>query len=85
MHKFLPNLYVFMDSYNKKIFDNNSTNIGIIYRNYNDQKKEVELKKIAVACRKKRFLCFVSNNIKLALKFKADGIYIPAFNKLKNP
>ena len=72
-----------MDTYNKKIFDNNSTNIGIIYRNYSDHKKEVELRKIAVACKKKRYPLFVSNNIKLALKFKADGIYIPAFNKLK--
>ena len=83
MHKFFPKIFVFLDKYDSQIFKNNNINIGIIYRNYNDHKKEVELKKIAVACKKKRYPLFVSNNIKLALKFKADGIYIPAFNKLK--
>ncbi len=39
------------------------------------------MSKIAKACKKKRYKLFVSNNLKLALKFEADGIYIPAFNK----
>ena len=57
--------------------------MGIIYRNYNHPKKEAELVKIARACKKNRFLLFVSNDIKLALKVRADGIYIPSFNKTK--
>jgi len=32
---------------------------------------------------KKRYQLFISNDIKLTLKFKADGIYIPSFNKTK--
>ena len=83
MHKNLPSLFIFLDQYNNQIFKNNSTNIGVIYRNYNSPKRETELNKIAKACKKKRYPLFVSNNIKLVLKVKADGIYIPSFNKTK--
>ena len=83
MHKYLPNFFIFIDRYNNQIFENNNINIGVIYRNYNDTKRETELIKIAKACKKKRYKLFVSNDIKLALKVRADGIYIPSFNKTK--
>ena len=83
MHKYLPNLFIFLDQYNNQIFENNNINIGVVYRNYNDTKRETELIKIAKACKKKRYQLFVSNNIKLALKVRADGIYIPSFNRTK--
>ena len=83
MHKYLPNLFIFLDQYNNQIFENNNTNIGVVYRNYNDPKRESEIIKIAKACKKKRYQLFVSNDIKLALKVRADGIYIPSFNKTK--
>ena len=83
MHKNFPKTFVFLDKYNNKIFNNNNTKVGIIYRNYNDINREKELSRIAKACKKKRFLLFVSNNIRLAIKFKADGIYIPSFIKNK--
>ena len=76
-------MFIFLDQYNNQIFENNNTNIGVIYRNYNDPKRETELIKIAKACKKKRYKLFVSNDIKLTLKVRADGIYIPAFNKTK--
>ena len=82
MHKYLPNLFIFLDQYNNQIFENNNTNIGVVYRNYNDRKREIELIKIAKAS-KKRYQLFVSNDIKLALKVRANGIYIPSFNKTK--
>ena len=84
MHNNLPKVFIFLDHYNNQIFKNNNTNIGIIYRNYNDLKRETELIKIAKACKKNRYQLFVSNDIKLALKVRADGIYIPSFNKTKN-
>jgi len=83
MHKYLPNLFIFLDQYHSQIFENNNTNIGVVYRNYNNPKRETELIKIAKACKKKRYQLFVSNDIKLALKVRADGIYIPSFNKTK--
>ena len=78
----LPNLFIFLDEYDKQIFENNSTNVGIIYRNYNSLNRKKELLKIAKECKKKRYKLFVSNSIKLALEVKADGIYIPSFNKI---
>tara|TARA_B110000438_G_scaffold161117_1_gene154358 strand:- start:129 stop:710 length:582 start_codon:yes stop_codon:yes gene_type:complete len=83
MHNYLPNLFIFIDQYNSQLFKINNTNIGVIYRNYNSQRREKELIKIAKACKKKRYPLFVSNDIRLAIKFKAKGIYIPAFNKTK--
>ena len=83
MHNNLPKVFIFLDHYNNQIFKNNITNIGIIYRNYNDSKRETELIKIAKACKKNRYQLFVSNDIKLAIKVKSDGIYIPSFNKKK--
>ena len=58
--------------------------MGIIYRNYNAEKRENELVKIAKACKKNRNQLFVSNDVKLAIKVKAEGIYIPSFNKTKS-
>ena len=58
--------------------------MGIIYRNYNAEKREKELVKIAKACKKNRNQLFVSNDIKLAIKVKAEGIYVPSFNKTKS-
>ena len=84
MHKHLPNFFIFLDQYNSEIFKNKNINIGIIYRNYKDRKRESQLVKIAKACKKNRFQLFVSNDVKLAHKVKADGIYVPSFNKTKN-
>ena len=83
MHKNLPIFFIFLDHYDDQIFENNNTNIGVIYRNYNNPKKEIELIKVAKACKRKRYQLFVSNDMKLTLKVRADGIYIPAFNRTK--
>jgi thiamine monophosphate synthase len=83
MHKILPNFYIFLDHYNKEIFKKKYKNIGIIYRNYKSKNRKHELNKIAIECKKRRYAFFVSNDLKLAVKFKADGLYIPAFNKTK--
>ena len=39
--------------------------------------------KITSECKKKRFPIFIANDSKLAIKVKANGIYIPAFNTKK--
>ena len=83
MHKHLPSIFIFLDQYNNQIFKNKNLNIGVIYRNYKDRDREKQLVKIAKACKKSRYQLFVSNDLKLALKVKANGIYIPSFNKTK--
>ena len=83
MHKYLPSIFIFLHQYNNQIFKNKNPNIGVIYRNYNDSKREKQLVRIAKACKKSRYQLFVSNDLKLALKVKANGIYIPSFNRIK--
>jgi thiamine monophosphate synthase len=72
-----------MDKYNSQIFENNNIDFGIVYRNYTSKKRGFELIKIAKACKRTKKQLFVSNDIKLVIKVKADGLYIPAFNNSK--
>ena len=81
MHNNLPKIFIFLDKINNKLSNYNNTNIGIIYRNYHSKKRYKNLIPIAKICKQKKFKLFVSNDINLAIKFKADGIYIPSFNK----
>ena len=53
----------------------------LIYRNYRDKIDIEKLKIFAKKCKKKNIKFFVSNNLFLALKIKADGVYLPSFNK----
>ena len=84
MHNNLPKIFIFLDKYDTKVFEhkNININIGSIYRNYRDRNREKQLTKIARACKKNRYQLFVSNDLKLAIKVKANGIYIPSFNKI---
>jgi thiamine-phosphate pyrophosphorylase len=83
MHNNLPKAFVYLNHYSSDVFTNNNINLGVIYRNYNEMNRSIELMKIAIACKRKKYQLFVSNDIKLALKYKANGIYIPSFNKTK--
>ena len=82
MHKNnLPKYFLFVDKYEKNILKNNIINIGIIYRNYSKKQNQGDINKLRSYCIKKGFKLYISNNLKLAIKYKADGIYIPSFNK----
>jgi len=76
--------YCFIKDYNHlKLFKLNK-NTNIIYRNYRKKTKIAEIIKIRNFCKKKKLNLYISNDIKIALKFKLDGIYIPSFNKQIN-
>jgi len=72
---------LFVDKYEKNILENDITDLGIIYRNYSKKKNEIDICKLRSYCNKKKFKFYISNNLRLAIKFKTDGIYIPSFNK----
>lgn len=76
--------YHFISNYNKKELNILNRKINIIYRNYNEPIKESTLIKIKKECRKTGKKIFLSNNIRLAIKLKLDGVYIPSFNKSLN-
>ena len=82
MHKNkLPKYFLFVDKYEKNILKNDITNLGIIYRNYSKKQNEIDIYRLRLYCNKKKFKFYISNNLRLAIKFKTDGIYIPSFNK----
>ena len=82
MHKNkLPKYFLFVDKYEKNILENDITDLGIIYRNYSKKQNESDIHKLRSYCNKKKFKFYISNNLRLAIKLKTDGIYIPSFNK----
>ena len=56
-------------------------NTGIIYRNYKKKLNILEIIKIRNYCLKKGLKFFLANNIKIALKLRLNGAYLPSFNK----
>jgi thiamine-phosphate pyrophosphorylase len=84
MQKKFSQLYYFISEYNHAELSKLSKNINIIYRNY---KKNIDIStliSIRNYCKKNKIKFFISNNIKLAIKYQLNGIYIPAFNKQIN-
>ena len=74
--------YYFINKFDTNNIDNQNKDTIIIYRNYTSKKiDETQVLEIKEYCKKKKLKLYLSNNIKLALKLKLDGGYIPAFNK----
>ena len=76
-------LFYFISEFNESEILSLKKKINIIFRNYKMPPSEAILKKVQRACKTSGRKLFVSNNIKLALKLKLDGVYIPSFNKSK--
>ena len=85
MHYNLNTKYYFINNFDTNNIDKQDQQTIIIYRNYVskkiDKSKFLGLKNY---CKKKGLKLYLSNNIKLALKLKLDGAYIPSFNKKFN-
>ena len=79
MHNKLPKQYYFIDKFDKKILENQSTKTAIIYRNYSKTINKLEIIKLREFCNKKKLKLFLSNDFKLALKLNLNGAYIPSF------
>ena len=81
MHISLNNKYYFIDKFDSNKIQKQNKQTIIIYRNYSSKKlDEKVILKIKNYCKKKKLKFFLSNNIKLALKLKLNGVYIPSFN-----
>ena len=81
MHTKIPKVFIFLDKYNDDIFSNINIPAGIIYRNNKETNHSKNLDIISRVCRKKNMPFFISNDVMLASKYKANGIYISAHNK----
>ena len=73
--------YYFIDEFNKNEIEKLSTQISLIYRNYNKKNDPKELKKLVIHCKNNRRKVYISNNLKDAIKYNFDGLYIPSFHK----
>ena len=76
-----PNKYYFINEFDTKNIYKLDKNTGIIFRNYNSKINLKSIISLNNFCKKKGYKFFLANNIKLALKLKLDGAYIPSFNK----
>ena len=85
MHNKLLKKYYFINTLDTNNIKNQDKQTVIIYRNYTstklDKNKILKLKSF-LKKRGNKFL--LANNIKLALKLKLDGVYIPSFNNKYN-
>ena len=81
MHNSCLSKYYFINEFNTKNIDKLDKYTGIIFRNYNSKNDLKSIISIKNFCKENGYKFFLSNNVKLALKLKLDGAYIPSFNK----
>jgi len=79
-----PNIYYFISSFDNNEIKKLNRNINLIYRNYETKLNLKIIKNIRDSCIKQKRKFFLSNNLKIALSLKLDGVYIPSFNNLNN-
>jgi len=77
----LSNLYYFIDKFDSHEILKLDKKINIIYRNYKKKNNIDDIKKIKKLCKLSKRKFYLANDIKLVLRLKLDGLYIPSFNK----
>ena len=73
--------YYFINEFSKNEIEKLSPQISLIYRNYNKKNDPKELRKLVIHCKNSRRKVYISNNLKDAIKYNFDGLYIPSFHK----
>ena len=85
MHHDLNTKYYFINNFDTNNIDLQDKQTIIIYRNYKSKKvSQSKILKLKNYCKKKGLKFYLSNNIKLAIKLRLNGAYIPSFNKKFN-
>ena len=74
-------IYYFIDEFNENEIEKLSTQISLIYRNYNKKNDPKELRKLVINCKNNRRKVYISNSLKDAIKYNFDGLYLPSFDK----
>ena len=85
MHFKLLDKYYFINSLDTNNLKKQDKQTTIIYRNYTSSK--IDINKLLILknfLKKKGNKFLLSNNFKLALKLRLDGVYLPSFNKELN-
>ena len=84
MQNLKPNVYCYVNNYNLSDLSKLGRNINIIYRNYENIDHVDNLLKLKQFCKKNRNKLYLANDIKLSIKLRISGVYIPSFNKKLN-
>ena len=80
----LNNIYYFIDKFDRDEILKLDKKINIIFRNYKIKNIDSEIKKIKNLCKSTNRRIFVAGNLKIALKYRLNGLYIPAFHIKQN-
>ena len=82
MHHKINTKYYFINNFDTNNIDKQDKKTIIIYRNYKSKKiDQSQILKLKNHCKKKGLKFYLSNNVKLAIKLRLNGAYIPSFNK----
>jgi thiamine-phosphate pyrophosphorylase len=84
MHKNFLSMFYFVPDYDKDYIKDIDKKINIIVRSYDKPIDLKKLKEFRNFCKLNNYQIFLSNNLKIALNLKFDGIYIPSFNRKIN-
>ena len=76
--------YYFINKFDNTHLINLNKNISFIWRNKDKETHLKTLTKLRDFCKENHRKFYISNDIKLAIKIKADGVYIPSTNKNLN-
>ena len=74
-------MYYFINEFNYSHLKNLDQNISFIWRNKDKETSLKNLMKLRNFCNKNNRKLYIHNNIKLAYKINADGLYISSNNK----
>ena len=80
----LSNVYYFIDKFDRDEILKLDKKINIIFRNCKVKNIDSEIKKIKNLCKSTNRKIFVAGNLKIALKYRLNGLYIPAFHIKQN-
>ena len=75
------NIYYFIDKFDINEILSLDKKVNIIYRNYKEINVDQVIRKIKEICNRTNRKLYISNNLRIALRFNLDGLYLPAFNK----
>ena len=67
-------IYYYIDKFNRDEIHKLNKTINIIYRNYSSRFIKKEILQLVTFCKKQRRKVYISNNLKLALRFNFDGV-----------
>ena len=74
-------IFYYIDNFNKSEIQKLDRSISIIYRNYYRSMKKKDIMDLIKLCKNHGRKVYFSNNLKIALKYNFNGLYIPSFNK----